>query len=332
MSDNRNLVKSSTEAEYNSLTAAINYEYSKIHGYDFLYYRPYLDNKEEIKLLNCKNPKTGKLRHAAWSKLLSTSLAFELGYEYVCYIDSDCIFKDFNKTLLDFINPYSDKDIIFLNNKPWGDDKPCSGFYVCKINEGSKQFVKDWYDTSVPAKDVNHAWEQEPLWDIYTNYNVAIIDSWMFQEENNQFLRHVTANEKHCRVSYFTNFIKLKNIDYVNNIEAIRISEFDTNSLVTVPEGIIENEEIPAESTTVNMPNVKYPISNKKYSWENSSIRFFDNGSMEAFGSGSFSQQETYTYQALFGGRSHTLVFNEDYSEFKSVRLDDNYIVNGKLL
>ena len=49
MSDNRKLHGSLAGADYNSLVAAINYEYCKKHGYDFIYYRPYLNNKDEIK-------------------------------------------------------------------------------------------------------------------------------------------------------------------------------------------------------------------------------------------------------------------------------------------
>jgi hypothetical protein len=229
MSDNRIIEKLIAKAEYNSLVASINYEYCKKHNYDFLYYRPYLINKNEVKLLNCKNPITNNLRHSSWSKLLSTSLAFELKYDYVVYIDSDCIFKDFNQTLPDFIKPYTNKDIIFLNNKPWGDDKPCAGFYICKVNEYTKQFIQDWYNLNIPEKDTNHAWEQDALWRIFKNYNIAIVNSWMFKEDNHQFLRHICSLEKNNRLSYFSSFIKSMNIDYEKNINEINVIEFDTN-------------------------------------------------------------------------------------------------------
>ena len=44
MSDNRKLDKNIRSAEYNSLAAAINYEYCKKYNYDFIYYRPYLND------------------------------------------------------------------------------------------------------------------------------------------------------------------------------------------------------------------------------------------------------------------------------------------------
>lgn len=228
MSDNRRLANSVSNADYNSLVAAINSEYCKKHNYDFLYYRPYLVNKDNCVLLNCKNPITNRLRHASWSKLLSTRTALTLDYDYVVYIDSDCIFKDFEQTLEKFIMPYADKDILFLNNKPWGDTKPCAGFYICKVNEYTRKFLNDWYDYNISSKDLIHAWEQDALWAIYTKYNIGIIDSWMFCEAPDQFLRHVSSHDKSDRMPYFTAFLKSKNIIYDKNINEIKIIEFDT--------------------------------------------------------------------------------------------------------
>ena len=73
-------------------------------------------------------------------------------------------------------------------------------------------------------------------------------------------------------------------------------------------------------------------ILNKKYSWQNHSITFFENGQMDAFGKGMYRQYDTHLFMARFGGRMHTIVFNADFTEFTSVRKDDNEIVKGKLL
>lgn len=228
MSDNRKLEHKLKNANYNSLVASINYEYCKRNNYDFLYYRPYLLNKDKTELFNCKNPKTNNLRHAAWSKLLSTTLALHLNYDYVCYIDSDCIFKDFNQTIQEFIKPYSDKDIIFLNDKPYSYTKPCSGFYICKVNNHAKNFLEDWYNVNITRRDKNHPWEQAALYTIYRKYNVGIIDSWMFKEKQDQFLRHIGTADNKIRMPYFLNFIKTKNIDYEQNINNIQVLDFDT--------------------------------------------------------------------------------------------------------
>jgi len=73
----------------------------------------------------------------------------------------------------------------------------------------------------------------------------------------------------------------------------------------------------------------KTVLDNKKYSWENSFITFLEDGEMNAFGKGVFIQEETYRFQANFGGRIHSLVFNSDYTEFISTRQDDGQIVKG---
>jgi hypothetical protein len=231
MSDNRKLDQSYEKANYNSLCASINYEYCKKHGYGFIYYRPYLMNKDTVSMYNCKNPITNELRHASWSKLLSTSIAFKLDYDYIVYIDSDCIFKNFDQTIEEFIKPYSEKDILFLNNKPWGDNDPCAGFYICKVNEYTKKFIVDWNQVNIPEKDRDHAWEQDTLWKIYKEYNIGIIDSWMFQEKEEQFLRHVSSCENNNRIPYFSSFIKSKNINYEKNINELQVIEFDTSIL-----------------------------------------------------------------------------------------------------
>jgi hypothetical protein len=97
----------------------------------------------------------------------------------------------------------------------------------------------------------------------------------------------------------------------------------------------LDTDEDPIINNSKNIINdpttIKYyNISNSKYSWENSSIIFLENGCMQAFGDGSYKQIDSYTFNANFGGRIHTLVFNNDFSEFVSTRYDDNQIVKGK--
>jgi hypothetical protein len=87
-------------------------------------------------------------------------------------------------------------------------------------------------------------------------------------------------------------------------------------------------KDIINDSTTVKY----YNISNSEYSWNNSSITFLENGCMQAFGDGSYKQTDSYTFNANFGNRIHTLVFNNDFTEFISTRKDDNETVKGKKL
>lgn len=71
------------------------------------------------------------------------------------------------------------------------------------------------------------------------------------------------------------------------------------------------------------------PLIGKKYSWEGHTIRFLDDGKMDAFGGGSYLELDHRIVQAIFGGREHLILFNEGYTQFTSVRRDDNEIIKG---
>jgi len=94
------------------------------------------------------------------------------------------------------------------------------------------------------------------------------------------------------------------------------------------PDGIVTNTN-EGIICRVNKANAKTVLDKKRYSWENDSIKFLGNGIMDAFGRGTYLQVDTYTFQAIFGDRIHVLVFNDDYTEFTSTRLDDNQQLRG---
>lgn len=230
MSDNRQLGASFEAAEYYTLVAVINKAYCQKFGYDFIYYRPYLNDESNNSVFCCLDPNSGETRHASWAKLLSAKQAINAGdYDYVVYIDSDCIFKDFNASLEKLIEPHAGKDVIFLNNKPWGDHLPCGGFFVCKNNDAARTFLNDWYNYNLPAKNKDHMWEQAALWEIYTKYNLGIVDSWMFLEVPGQMLRHIGSYVHHTRAPYFSAFITSNKIDFASVLPTITVVPFKTN-------------------------------------------------------------------------------------------------------
>jgi len=232
MSDNRPLDPNPTTDSYSSYVAAINYEYCKIHGYDFIYYQPYLHVKEPLSLYNCIDPTTKELRHASWSKLLSTTLALDLPYDYIMYIDSDCIFKDFTIKIESFLETNLDKSILFWSNKPWSTDHPCAGVYICKVSSETKELIRNWYNYSIPDHNTCHMYEQNALWQIYKTLNMGIIDDIMFDETPGQFLRHIGINVHYQRFPYFKTFLTSHNIPYAENIQAIQVIQFNTNTVL----------------------------------------------------------------------------------------------------
>jgi hypothetical protein len=238
MSDNRELSNSLENSNYNSLVASINYSYSKKMNYDFLYVRPGLDGKYPTN--NCFSPKN-ELRHSSWSKLLTSIKIIDEypQYDYVVYIDSDCIFNDFNLSIFNYLSkskvvngvPVENSNIIFLNDKPWSEVLPCAGFYIFKNNNESKKIFQEWFETDDPKNNLNHNWEQNSL---YINLNkfidrISVIDDWMFREYPNQFLRHIGSEFFYHRIPFFTNVINNLNLknDYPNIINHLN------NQLIT---------------------------------------------------------------------------------------------------
>jgi len=219
MSDNREIVKDIDKADYNSLVALINFNYAIKNNYDFKYLIPKFNN--EITTFNCVSP-TNELRHAAWSKLLSTIKIIKeyKHYKYIVYVDSDCIFYNQNNTIINYLesskNINNEKldlnaNVFFMNNQPWEFNLPCSGFFILKPNDYSLKFFEGWYmNNNKPIYNKKHIWEQYPLqYDILPieKNNIEIINDWMFREFKNQFLRHIGSEEKQNRIPFFKNYL-----------------------------------------------------------------------------------------------------------------------------
>lgn len=73
-------------------------------------------------------------------------------------------------------------------------------------------------------------------------------------------------------------------------------------------------------------------LVNKKFTWESSVIHFLPNGEMIAFGNGNYEFINSNIVKASFGYKVHHLHFNEDFTSFVSVRMNDLEIVKGVLI
>jgi hypothetical protein len=244
MSDNRRLDGDLGTADYNSLVAAINASYCKAQGYDFRYYRPYLNDRAEEPLFNCLDPHSGAPRHASWSKLLSMQKALGQDYDYVVYIDSDCIFKDWSQRLEGMIRPHASSDILVASDAPFHPGFPCAGFFILKVGSVSRQFLKDWYGVDMPRRNKGRYWEQSALWSLrpqdrggrsfFKTYpGLTVIDNCNFFKEGgpDQFLRHIASFQKARRIPYFRDFIAAKGISFAAAIKGISVVEFSTVSV-----------------------------------------------------------------------------------------------------
>lgn len=70
-------------------------------------------------------------------------------------------------------------------------------------------------------------------------------------------------------------------------------------------------------------------LFNKKYKWENSTIEFLNNCKMNAFSPGKYEFIDTQLVKCTFDSEIHLLKFNNDYSQFISVRKDDFKVIKG---
>jgi hypothetical protein len=221
MSDNRNIEGDLHTADYPTFSALINYNYCVQHNYDFKYYQPLLNG--QVNIHNCISPNK-RPRHASWSKILSCIKAIydENKYEFILYIDSDCIFYNQKISLEHYLhktkkiqtnNSIKPIEINFLNNKPWNYSLPCAGFFIFKPTTDSLSFFKDWYKQH-GQYDIKHPWEQKTLHNyLYAKYNFKIINDWMFEKKSeNQYLIHIgSTNSKIKRKEFFQSIVDTYN-------------------------------------------------------------------------------------------------------------------------
>jgi hypothetical protein len=94
--------------------------------------------------------------------------------------------------------------------------------------------------------------------------------------------------------------------------------------------GILKKYDVSKISNTNIIYKIHYNILNGKiYSWESSYIKFLPNGRMEAFGNGHYYFVNEWTIYASFGGREHTIAFDNEYISFISTRRDDGQEIRG---
>jgi hypothetical protein len=252
MSDNREIEENQN---YWSCCAYINKQYCDKFNYEFLYLQPYYKNHTQS-INTCVDINTGSLRHSSWSKLIMVQYILK-NYEcdYVVYIDSDCVFKNFNISIEYIIDKYKNS-LIFHSSAPWHPHLPCAGFFICKNTDDNINFLNMWYTYKIPDnhsiewKNVqnmakisneyqwlpNKHWEQDILWTLIANnkYVATFIDEISLFESKDQFLRHVcSTNSNSQRNSYFRNMVNYLTIqtnkDFITIINTIKKQKVDTS-------------------------------------------------------------------------------------------------------
>jgi FkbM family methyltransferase len=282
MSDNRALDHTLEKANYWSLVAYINKQYCDRFGYDFSYIQPYYKDPTSTSLHSCIDVHTGIKRHSSWAKLLTLRDGLQ-SYDYVVYIDSDCVFKNFDVSIEDIIQKYPDSPFIFQSNLPWHNTLPCAGFFICKNTPKVKEYLHTWYTYPIPSNDslewrqtikwsvdnnlvskdynynykykVGTSWEQDILWLLVTHNKIPLIvmtDDIAFQEKPNQFIRHVCSRFNSQRTPYFKAIVDQKiketGISFEALLRSIHTRKLDTDPFCNPRNSLLEFDGTAATS------------------------------------------------------------------------------------
>jgi len=274
MVDTRPLDQDLSTASYNSISAVINADYADRFGCDFNYLIPYLDTSgipnvefesewewKGPKLRpSCYHPLLKTFRAGPWAKLLAVWEAAERGkYSHILYIDSDAIltgneslgnyFRDGYRNVI-FGSSISKAQLIFFSNAHWDRERPCSGVFLLRPCEKGADFVRNWWDFSVPDNDFVHPFEQVALWRLSDRsvkkdpkglpspekYSVIEDASFSFQPNSCHWVCHVTGEDEPRRKEIMFNWLQKSN--YTNKMFEKRIIDLESSGLVQLFDSI----------------------------------------------------------------------------------------------
>lgn len=126
-----------------------NEEYFKRYNIDFIF---------EKKLFT-------KERHPAWNKILLLQKLLndteKKEYDYIVWIDDDILITNHTINLNDIINKYDFHSILIDDNNNYGGYKINSGFFVCKNNDLTKEFLECIWDSAKPEHYFGGVWEND---------------------------------------------------------------------------------------------------------------------------------------------------------------------------
>lgn len=89
-----------------SLTYFMNLEYATRHGYDLIFYQSYYGGCARFRCAaSCRHERWGE-RHPSYCKLSGLAAAFEAGYEWVVYLDSDAFVANTTLSLPELLRAY----------------------------------------------------------------------------------------------------------------------------------------------------------------------------------------------------------------------------------
>ena len=271
----------------------------------------HLFNNEKIKFeINDTYNNIGK---ACYARLDLFNLPSVKNYSKILYLDTDILVKDEINKVFDVCK----KDILYvleegdINGNPhhWGKtlfgdeinnhkDKTAFTSGILLFNNCEK--IKDLFNK------INEDIVKRPYTFSCYDQPYVVYNAFKYNLYNNKILKTLAVNND-------------------KNIHSDKVIHHFPGG-----PGVYEHK---IDTMTIFLNRIKkIGFENKTYSWENSSIKFLDKFKMDAFGAGTYKIIDKQNIIANFGGRTHNISFNIDYTEFTSTRKDDLQIVNGKVI
>ena len=245
--DNRPISSLLNGSEYISFTVINNYLYAMKHEYNFIYYHwntPNHSKSHENMHSKTKYQHICGGRAAPWCKILSLRDAVSNSKPNDCtlMIDSDVVFRDYNRSLEDYLNQIEigakNATIFAHGSGATGDGKnhmdgTCTGLILAKSTQKTKEIIEFWRNSV--GKNCTDYYFRHPFEQMYWNTKVTptfpndisyMMDD-SFDWPDHDFFRHVHWMHKlQKRVKHF-NATLLRTIKFkeMEDGEAVNISE-----------------------------------------------------------------------------------------------------------
>jgi hypothetical protein len=232
--DNRKIFlnKKFNELKYYELSFFINSNYCYKRKIDFKYlkikdiYRNIFFNSKDT--ISSYSSIAKNTRSASWTKLLCIYFYLKKKYDYIIYMDSDCIFYNHNFSLHKLIEKIKKekKEGLLYSDKPWNCNLPNAGFMILHNSKYIKNLIKYWWNSKDYIHSHKHPYEQKKLHDFWTSNLFNIKNNIIFIKKNissiksnKNFIYHITSNYKNREDLLKKIIIKKKiNINHEKNL------------------------------------------------------------------------------------------------------------------
>jgi hypothetical protein len=240
-SDNRDL-NFRQKLGYLEYCALINKRYFSNYNVKFFFLK--IENITNSNLVSKKDCVSGYARKvlspkaASWTKLLAIYSFFKSNYDYILYLDSDCIVNNHKIKPSSLIKNLHNKQALFYSDQPWNSTLPNCGFILMKNNNYNKVFIKNWWNT-FSKKNLSHPYEQHWLQSFWKDNKKKVNKNFKLVNENicrlvndKQYIFHMTSDFRNQNKNnfFFKKYIQKNRIKFNNIRNAIKNSTIKINT------------------------------------------------------------------------------------------------------